>query len=77
MGWRTAKAAEPKQDNISMMNGKEVHFLGVSKIIRGISDENGEVQGKTFHDLSAQSHRPWFLLDLETGQRGLNPGSEN
>lgn len=74
MGWRTAKVTEP--DNIAIMNGQEAHFLGVSKIIRGVADEKGRVEGKTFYNTSGQAHRGWFLLDLETGQRGLNVGSE-
>lgn len=73
MGWRTAKVTEP--DNIAIMNGQEAHFLGVSKIILG-TKENGQVKGKTFYNTSGQAHRSWFLLDLETGQRGVNIGSE-
>lgn len=75
MSWRKAKVTEP--DNIILMNGKEAHILGVSKLIHGEYDEEeGSVKGKVYYNLSGQKHRHWFLLDLETGKRGLNPGSE-
>ena len=74
MSWRKAKITEP--DNIILMNGKEAHILGVSQIIHGEKNEEGSVEGKKYYNLAGQKHRSWFILDLETGQRGLNLGAD-
>lgn len=78
--------------NSVFSNGKECTVLGVSKIIVGVENPDSReilkdpetglnysrntVEAKEVYCLQTKKHRPWFILDLETGQNGWYPGCE-
>lgn len=64
-------------DNRINIKGKEAIPIGVSEIRLGVLNEDTDkVEGKVMYSLKEQKHRNWFLIDLETGKRGVNPGSK-
>lgn len=82
----------PVNNNEIIREGKEVAVFGVSKIIVGIENQERReilqdeasglnysrtaVEALEIYSIKTQKHRPWFLLDLETGSRGWYPGCE-
>lgn len=79
----------PIADNSLIIENNEHTGLGIEKIIVGVenperreilTDENGynyartAVEAQEIYCLKTQRHRPWFILDLETGARGWFPG---
>lgn len=64
-------------DNRINIRGKEAIPIGVNEIKLGVLNEDtGKVEAQTMYNLKEQNHRNWFLIDLETGKRGVNPGSK-
>ena len=82
----------PIADNKLLIEEKEYIGLGVSKIIfgkenldrreilqdkeTGLNYSRTAVEAQEIYCLKTQKHRPWFILDLETGQNGWYPGCE-
>lgn len=79
----------PIKDNSLIIENKEYIGLGVAKIVVGVENperteiivnEDGyneartAVEAQEIYCLKTQKHRPWFILDLETGSRGWFPG---
>ncbi len=46
----------------------------VTDSITGYKSIQDKIEGQTVYELRTQKHRPWFVLDLETGSRGWYPG---
>lgn len=42
----------------------------------GLNYSRTAVEAQEIYCLKTQKHRPWFILDLETGQHGWYPGCE-
>lgn len=80
----------PIADNQLRIENSEYVGLGVTKIIVGVENPNereiivnpntglnearNRVEAQEIYCLKTQRHRPWFILDLETGSRGWFPG---
>lgn len=79
----------PIKDNSLIIENKEYTGLGVAKIVVGVENPNQTeiivnkdgyneartaVEAQEIYCLKTQKHRPWFILDLETGSRGWFPG---
>lgn len=79
----------PIKDNSLVIENHEYTGLGVEKVIVGVENPdrteiivNNEgyneartaVEAQEIYCLKTQKHRPWFILDLETGSRGWFPG---
>jgi hypothetical protein len=75
----------PIKDNSLVIENHEYTGLGVEKVIVGVENPdrteiivNNEgyneartaVEAQEIYCLKTQKHRPWFILDLETGSRG-------
>ena len=80
----------PIGDNLLKINDVEYQPLGVDKVIYGLENPEktevrkdpdtglnyarNEVEQQEIFSLSAQKHRCWFIIDLETGKHGWFPG---
>lgn len=80
----------PIADNSLVIENSEYIGLGVAKIIVGIENPEerevvqdpttgynyarNKVETQEVYCLKTQRHRPWFLLDLQTGSKGWFPG---
>lgn len=75
----------PIKDNSLRIENYEYTGLGLEKVIVGVENTdrteiivNNEgyneartaVEAQEIYCLKTQKHRPWFILDLETGSRG-------
>ena len=85
----TKIVTHPIKDNSLIIENKEYTGLGVAKIVVGVENVNrteiivnndgynearNAVEAQEIYCLKTQKHRPWFILDLETGSRGWFPG---
>ena len=80
----------PIADNQLIIANNEYVGIGLDKIIVGVENPNrreiltdettglnyarNAVEAQEIYCLKTQKHRPWFILDLETGSRGWFPG---
>ena len=86
----TKRVHHPIADNQLIIENNEYTGLGVAKIIVGVENPESRetlvdpvtgykyarntVETHEIYCLKTQKHRPWFILDLETGSRGWFPG---
>ena len=86
----TKIVTHPIADNQLRIENHEYIGLDVAKIIVGVENPNereiilnpqtgynearNRVEAQEIYCLKTQKHRPWFILDLETGSRGWFPG---
>ena len=86
----TKRVHHPIADNQLIIENSEYTGLDVAKIIVGVENSEqretlvdpitgynyarNSVETHEIYCLKTQRHKPWFILDLETGSRGWFPG---
>lgn len=70
--------ADLKCDNIIKINGKNYYAINLESVIKARS-ANSPIEDKVknateIFNAKKQWHKNWFILDLETGSRGIYPG---